>query len=151
MKNLCLIVCLMALVISCSDKDRLPSRVLPQKEMQLLMWDLMRADNFLGTYVIDRGDTPVNRTTESLKYYQRIFSIHHITREQFQESFNYYRNHPALFKALMDSISGPTLADLPVLANPVPATVSPDTPRIIPPVKTGDSLPARKKKQVVPF
>lgn len=102
-----LLIMLVGLFISsCSGKEKIPRNLIPQKKMQAVLWDLMRADQFLSDYVLNR-DTSLNKSAERLKYYNNIFSIHKISRENFQHSFAYYQAHPALFKMIMDSISTP--------------------------------------------
>ena len=97
---------------SCSDKEKIPAGLIPQKKMQAILWDMMRADQFLTDFVLNR-DTSLNKSAERLKYYSRIFSLHKINRDEFQQSFHYYQKNPALFKMLMDSISTPPLSNVP--------------------------------------
>ncbi|MBL0334756.1 MAG: DUF4296 domain-containing protein [Chitinophagaceae bacterium] len=72
--------------------------------MEDVMWDVMRTDQFLTDFVFIK-DSSLNKDAVSMGYYQRIFREHAITREEFQTSFKYYQKHPALLKAVMDSIS----------------------------------------------
>ncbi len=88
----------------CGHHASVPSGILLPKDMQGLVRDLMRADVFVSDYVI-RQDSSLDQTKEDLKYYNLIFSLHHISREGFMKSFSYYKTHPSLFKAMMDSIS----------------------------------------------
>jgi hypothetical protein len=99
------------LYAGCSKKEKLPADLLPQKQMKAILWDLMRADKFLSDYVLTR-DTSIDPVKKRLGYYNRIFSLHKISRDKFQESFSYYQSHPALFKMVMDSISTPPLNDV---------------------------------------
>lgn len=98
------IVCF--LISGCSSKEKIPQDLIPEKKMQAVLWDLMRADQFLNDYVLNR-DTSLNKSAERLKYYNSIFSIHKISRENFQHSFAYYQAHPSLFRMIMDSLSTP--------------------------------------------
>lgn len=104
MKKLSFLLVLLAGIIACSDKNKLPKDVLPQPKMQAVMWDMIRAGDFLNNYVFYR-DTSVDKIAESQKWNEKIFQIHHITREQFNKSYDYYQRHPQLMKAVMDSIS----------------------------------------------
>ena len=104
MRNFVWIVLLLFITPGCKNKDSIPATILPPKKMQLILWDIMRADQFLNDYVINK-DTSLKKIPESLKYYQQIFAIHKISKEQFQHSFSFYQSHPALLKVLMDSIS----------------------------------------------
>ncbi len=135
-------------VAGCKNKNSLPGGILPQKKMQAIVWDIMRADQFLADYVINK-DTSLDKTTESLKYYQRIFAIHDVTKEEFQHSFSYYQDHPALFKAIMDSINAPEKVAPTTPVQPEPLTDSittqPDTTITISPKAIPDT-PTTKKK-----
>lgn len=104
MRGRLLIPLLIFFLLSCKGKNKIPAGVLPQKKMQAVLWDIMRADQFLSDYVLSK-DSGINKVTESLKYYEQIFAIHKTTKEQFQKSFSFYKDHPMLLKAIMDSIN----------------------------------------------
>jgi hypothetical protein len=104
MKKMSFALILLAGFLSCTDKNKLPDDVLPQRKMQAVMWDMIRAGDFLNNYVLYR-DTTIDKIAESQKWHEKVFSIHQITREQFDKSYAYYRTHPQLMKAVMDSIS----------------------------------------------
>lgn len=104
MKKLLLIGSILFLLIGCAGKNSIPSGVLPQKKMQAILWDFMRADQFLNGYVLNK-DSSLNKKNESQKYYQQIFAIHKISREEFLFSFAFYKMHPVSFKPILDSIS----------------------------------------------
>ena len=104
MRNFLWIVLLLFITSGCKNKDSIPGTVLPPQKMQAVLWDMMRADQFLNDYVINK-DTSLKKIPESLKYYQQIFAIHKINKEQFQHSFSFYKSHTVLLKALMNSLS----------------------------------------------
>ena len=91
------------LFLSCKGKDRVPGDILPEKKMQAILWDMMRADQFLTDFVLNK-DTTINKEKESQRFYQQVYSIHKVTKEEFRKSFEFYRSHPSLLKDLMDSI-----------------------------------------------
>jgi Domain of unknown function (DUF4296) len=144
---------LIALVViftaGCKSKNAIPNSVLPQKKMQAILWDMMRADQFLADYVLNK-DSSLNKTTESLKYYQQIFAIHKTSKEEFQHSFSFYKSRPVLLKAMMDSISTPPSDKVPTLAKPDSVTTSPtlkkDTGIKAPQKKLPDTSATLKKK-----
>lgn len=119
-----LIMLIIFFAAGCKSKDAIPNSVLPQKKMQFILWDMMRADQFIADYVLNK-DSSLSKTTESLKYYQQIFAIHKTSKEEFQHSFSFYKSHPVLLKAIMDSISTPPSDTLPALAKPDSATTTP--------------------------
>jgi hypothetical protein len=74
------------LLLSCTNKKDIPSGIIGREKMEQVLWDLMRADQFLGNYVFTR-DSSKDRTKESLLYYERIFRLHQTNREEFERSF----------------------------------------------------------------
>ena len=71
--------------------------ILPQKKMQAVLWDMMRADQFLTDYVLNK-DSSLNKITESLKYYQQIFAIHKITG-RISEKFFFLQVAPCIIES----------------------------------------------------
>jgi hypothetical protein len=104
MKLLRLILILALIPAACGKSSSPPAGILSQKDMQEIIRDLMRADVFVSDFVI-RKDSSLKESTEALKYYNIIFSMHGIDREGFRKSFTYYKDHPVLFNAIMDSIN----------------------------------------------
>lgn len=90
------------LISSCSNKDDIPQNVLPQKKMQQLLWDVMRADE-LVTYSIT-ADSSINHFAKSTELYSRIFNLHKTTNEVFVRSLTFYQNHPHLLQPILDSL-----------------------------------------------
>jgi Domain of unknown function (DUF4296) len=98
-----LIIYFSLIIAGCKSKDAIPGSVLPQKKMQAVLWDMMRADQFLADYVLNK-DTSLKKKTESIKLYQQILAINGVTKEKFERSFSFYKSHPLLLKVIMDSI-----------------------------------------------
>lgn len=150
MRTFLLILILLFITAACNNKNKIPNTVLSQKKMQGILWDLMRADQFLNDYVLNR-DTSLNKTTESLKYYQQIFAIHKTTKEEFQHSFSFYKSHPALLSSIMDSISSSANDTSSRLAKPdsVSVPIAPVQDTVIKnPVKImQDTTSPRKRKR----
>ena len=61
-----LIAVVLFFAAGCKNKNGIPNSVLPQKKMQAILWDMMRADQFLADYILNK-DSSLNKTTESLK------------------------------------------------------------------------------------
>ena len=101
-----LIICCLFFIIGCKNKNRIPAGVIPQKKMQAIVWDMMRADQFLTDFVLSK-DSSLDKRTESIKLYTKVFAIHQISKEQYEQSFSFYKKHPALLIVIMDSISRP--------------------------------------------
>ena len=93
---------LLVIFFSCSA-DKIPDDILAPEKMQEVLWDMIRADEFLVSYVIK--DTSVNRKTESIKLYDKVFDVHDISKSAFEKSFKYYQLHPEILQPIMDSLN----------------------------------------------
>jgi len=94
-------IVILTLFISCKN-DNLPKGILPESKMREVLWDVMRADEWVSyEYNID---TSVNKYVRSIELYQQALQIHNIKAEQFQKSFRYYQSHPKLLKPIFDSL-----------------------------------------------
>ena len=98
------IICCLFIITGCKNKNRIPAGILPQKKMQAVIWDMMRADQFLTDFVFSK-DTILDKNMERTRLYSQVFAIHQISKEKYEESFSFYKTHPALFKVIMDSLS----------------------------------------------
>ena len=88
------------LVYSCNNSS---SSILPQKKMQAVMWDIMKADAFAQQ--LAAKDSLKKLPEENKKLVAGIFLIHNITAEQFKKSYQYYLEHPDILKIIVDSIN----------------------------------------------
>jgi hypothetical protein len=110
--------------------------LLAPAKMQALLWDMMRADQFISDFVINK-DTSRKRETESWAIYPQILQWHRVTADQFRYSLAYYRDHPDLLKPIMDSLSLPPRSVLvgPEASPPKPVSITdeataPQTPPV---------------------
>jgi len=104
MKKLYLILLILLFVFACSNKNNLPEGILPRQRMQEVMWDMIRAGEFLNGFVFNR-DSSIDKAAESQKWYNKIYLVHKISRTVFDRSYAYYQDHPLLMKSLLDSLS----------------------------------------------
>lgn len=136
-----LILSAFLILSACKSSTSKPAGLIPEKKMKAVLWDMMRADQFLTDFVFSR-DSSLNKLNESLQVYNQIFTIHKISKEAFRESFRYYQQEPGLLKALLDSVS--TFNNTPTV-QPVPDTVkpAPEPPRQSRPDSTGNKRKLR--------
>jgi hypothetical protein len=87
---------------SCKNKNALPAGILNHDIMQAVLWDVMRAESFTTYFV--KKDSTKDLVLENAKLQHQIFAIHHITKDAFYTSYDYYRMHPELMSAVLDSI-----------------------------------------------
>ena len=100
MKKFCLFTMVLLALLGCTDE--VPEGILPPGKMQMVMWDMLQADE-LTAYEFTKDSTePV--VSNKLHYYQNIYQIHQISREEFRNSMEYYQSHPELLKTVLDSI-----------------------------------------------
>jgi hypothetical protein len=86
---------------ACANND-LPKGVLPEAKMREVMWDVMRADEWI-LYEANI-DTTMNKHVRSHERYQQVLQLHHVSEEQFKKSFQYYQSNPTLLKPVLDSL-----------------------------------------------
>jgi hypothetical protein len=77
--------------------------VLPFDSLKVIVWDLLNAEEFNN--VLITKDSTLRNSKNNLKLYQQVFYIHHISKEQFYNSYEFYQEHPDRFKLLMDSVA----------------------------------------------
>jgi len=142
-----LAIVLVVLGTSCSDRNSVPSGILSREDMQNVLWDMIQADQF-STYLV-KDSARVNLKMENLRLYDQVFQMHHISREAFSKSYQYYMARPDLTQTLFDSLQamGNRLRSEtyshPVIRNPTPA------PPATPPPAT--SKPAADSAHKKPF
>jgi len=72
--------------------------------MQNILWDMIQADQYARQF-IKKDSAKKNVREETLKLYQEVFLIHHITKDQFQKSYQFYITRPDLTKIIFDSLA----------------------------------------------
>lgn len=88
-----------ALLFGCHKKgDNVPDGILPKEKMVAVMIDIHIARAAFDFSVI-QGDS-LNRVA----YYDYIYKIHNVPKEQFIKSFNYYTEHPELMQKVYQEV-----------------------------------------------
>ena len=99
-----MIVTVLFLMQSCSNKGNVPDDVLPKQKMRDLMWDMIRSGEFLQSYVFSK-DSTIDKVAESQKWHDKIYEIHKTDKATFERSFAYYKAHPVLMKEMLDTLA----------------------------------------------
>lgn len=76
--------------------------MLDQDQMTKVMWDLIRADEYVYNFIMK--DSARDKKQESIKLYEQVFRIHHTSKEEFEKSLYFYQRRPDLLKPVMDSL-----------------------------------------------
>jgi hypothetical protein len=89
--------------ISCGD-NALPRGVLPKEKMEVVLWDMIQADQYYREYALRDS---VKRNVNQVRYelYEKVFQMHKIGRATFDKSYAYYASHPKLMEEVFDSLS----------------------------------------------
>jgi hypothetical protein len=104
MKTLVLITAFLLSLAACQMNNQLPDGILPEGKMKAVLWDMMRADQFLNDFVFSR-DTSLDKQQESIRLYQQVLASHKISKKELKQSINYYLAHTGKLKAILDSIT----------------------------------------------
>ena len=100
MKNL--FPCLLSLLFFSCSENKMPKGILPSGKMNDVLWDYFNADAFTTDFI--SKDSTKNLAMENIKLQKEIFKNHHITREEFYTSYDYYIKHDDKMKVLLDSM-----------------------------------------------
>lgn len=87
---------------ACSRKNKIPEGILSPQKTRIIMWYLMRADEYANSYLY-KNDT-VDLKTERFSLYEQIFRLHSTNREKFKKSISFYQARPDLLKVITDSL-----------------------------------------------
>jgi len=99
-----LFVTFFLLLQSCANKEKVPGGILPKQQMREVMWDMIRASEFLQAYVFTK-DSTIDKIAESQKWYNKVFQIHKTDKATFEKSFAYYKANPLLMKDMLDTLA----------------------------------------------
>jgi Domain of unknown function (DUF4296) len=95
---------LFVLFISCSNRTGIPKDILPPDSMELVMKDVLMASQYSAQYII-KDSLKTDKWKSNQQMLEDIFGIHHITRETFKKSLQFYESRPDLNKKIFDSLS----------------------------------------------
>lgn len=96
--------CFLFFVIGCTNKNKIPSDVLPREEMEKVLWDMIQADRFSTQFLLKDSATK-NVKLETFKMYEKVFQLHKISRDEFVRSYKYYLQRPDITKVMFDSLA----------------------------------------------
>lgn len=91
------------LCISCVNNDKVPQGVIVRDSMPRILWDVIVADQFSKQFIL-KDSAKINTRLETMKLYQQVFQVHHITRDEFEKSYQFYVSRPDLMKIIYDSL-----------------------------------------------
>lgn len=89
-------------ITSCTNNGKTPSGILKPEKMQAVLWDVIKAEAFTTEFI--KKDSAKNAAEENLKLQQQIFAIHQVSKDDFYNSYNYYKTNTPVFKVMLDSM-----------------------------------------------
>lgn len=89
-------------LLSCTQAGSVTTNVLSPAEMQNVLWDMMLADETADYYV--QKDSSVSVLQRHVDWYQPVFQVHHLSKEDFKRSLRFYEGRPDLLKPIFDSL-----------------------------------------------
>jgi hypothetical protein len=89
---------------ACVGKNNPPSDIIQKDSMKSVMWDMIQADQYAKLFLA-KDSSKINVKEETIKLYQQVFQIHHITKNDFEKSYQYYLAHQDLYKVIFDSLA----------------------------------------------
>lgn len=92
---------LLALLVSCKDKNTIPQGIIQPEKMKMVFWDILRANTLAEE--VAKKDSAKKIQIENTNLQRQVFAMHHISKEDFFKSYNFYTQHPALMLSLLDS------------------------------------------------
>lgn len=96
---------ILCIIAACSDSMKVPPDVIRKDKMEKVLWDMLQTDRFINTYIRNRPDSTGEKKKEAAVYYERVFQLHGISREEFIKSYKFYLSRPDITMVMFDSIS----------------------------------------------
>jgi len=86
----------------CKDKDGVPYGVMGKDKMQLVLWDILQANEL--TAQLKRGEPSKDPLIENAKLQKQVFDAYNTSREEFYKSYSWYKEHPEVMEVMLDSM-----------------------------------------------
>jgi hypothetical protein len=88
-------------MLSCHSGE--PENKLGSDTFQKVLWDFIRADVYT-TDVLAKKDSTLNRNLANAALQKKIFATHKVSKDDFFETFEYYKAHPVTMSVVLDSL-----------------------------------------------
>ena len=100
--NARILLIISVLLASCGGQDKLPDAVLPREQMGNVLFDISMAEAFLENYAF--RDSTVNRDSALRLELEKVLLANRIKPESFRHSYAWYKQHPAVFRIVVDTV-----------------------------------------------
>lgn len=93
-------------VVACTNHTKVPDGIIEQKRMEKIMWDMVQADRYVSNFIMNQpADSPDVKKKKAAIFYEKVFDLNKISREEFLKSYKFYLGRPDMTKTMFDSIS----------------------------------------------
>jgi Domain of unknown function (DUF4296) len=99
----CLLTFFCLIIVGCSDKNSVPSGILPVDKMYPILWDMIEADQY--AVLLAKDSAHIDMKLEHLRLYEQVLQSYDVSRAKFEKSYNYYKEHPEINQILFDSLA----------------------------------------------
>jgi Domain of unknown function (DUF4296) len=89
---------------ACTNPGHVPRGILSKDSMEKILWDIIQADQF-STQYLAKDSAKINLKSETMKLYEEVFRLHHISKTDFDKSYQFYLDHPDITTVMFDSLS----------------------------------------------
>lgn len=86
---------------SCAGND-VPKGVLPPDKMEAVLYDVIRADEWVDFAVLQ--DSTFRNFSRRTALYDSVFRLHAINKEDYRNSVRFYQSRPDLLKGVLESL-----------------------------------------------
>jgi hypothetical protein len=86
--------------VSCETSEEIPDHILSEEKMISVIVDTQLLEATYNSRLLSVAD----RKERMKRYYTEIFEHHGITEESFNESYNYYEDHPKKLELIYESV-----------------------------------------------
>lgn len=90
------------LLFLCSCSSEIPKDVLPPQKMEVVLYDVIRADEWVDFARL--SDSTFNRFSKRTALYDSVFRLQGINKEDYRKSLNFYQSRPDLLKEIWQSL-----------------------------------------------
>lgn len=104
MTRICILFFGLSLLTSCNSKEKMPAGILKPDKMEVVLWDIIKAEAFTTGFIKPDSSNPNMAAEENKKLQQQIFAIHHTSETVFYNSYDYYKKHTPVLKEMLDSM-----------------------------------------------
>ncbi|GAA4747734.1 DUF4296 domain-containing protein [Flavisolibacter ginsenosidimutans] len=87
-------------LFSCSGE--VPKGVLPPKKMEAVLYDVIRADEWVDFASLQ--DSTFRKFSKRTALYDSVFRLHSISKDDYRKSMSFYQGRPDLLKEILGSL-----------------------------------------------